>query len=433
MDAAPAASPSEQQPHRQSSVRLASAAPKARYFGRVPQRVFLHVGLPKCGSTYLQGVLATHKERLATEAGLLFPGKDWRAQVVAVRDVRAMPTRSERIRSEVQGAWDRLADEIRAWPGDVVVSMEWLCGAQPDQVARIITDLAPATVEVVFTVRDLGRRLPASWQESVQNMRTQGWHDFLDEVARLDPQSLPPDATRPHRFWKLHDTVELVSRWTRHVPVEQVHVVTVPRPGEPPAALWHRFARVLGIDGERFDTESLARNESLDVASTEMLRRLSPRFPDPDLAPKRVLVQNVAKQGLSRRQGQHRLTLPASAHEWVRARAEAEVVGLKAAGVQVHGDLDELRADPGPVVGLQPEELSDAEVLDAALDGLVLAVQGESDAVEQAEAERARLEQRHADLRARHERLRRQLDAWRSRPLRSALRLRARRLRRGTP
>ena len=39
------------------------------------QTVFLHVGLPKSGTTYIQRVLATHKEALASNEHLLFPGR----------------------------------------------------------------------------------------------------------------------------------------------------------------------------------------------------------------------------------------------------------------------------------------------------------------------------------------------------------------------
>ena len=39
------------------------------------ERVFLHIGGPKCGTTYLQTVLWSNKPRLA-EAGVLRPGRE---------------------------------------------------------------------------------------------------------------------------------------------------------------------------------------------------------------------------------------------------------------------------------------------------------------------------------------------------------------------
>ena len=57
------------------------------------QRVFLHVGLPKSGTSYVQRVLSENRERLMDEARLLFPGESWHDQVQAVRDVRQIGSR----------------------------------------------------------------------------------------------------------------------------------------------------------------------------------------------------------------------------------------------------------------------------------------------------------------------------------------------------
>ena len=41
------------------------------------ERLFLHVGLPKSGTTYLQAVLAENKQRLRDRARVLYPGASW--------------------------------------------------------------------------------------------------------------------------------------------------------------------------------------------------------------------------------------------------------------------------------------------------------------------------------------------------------------------
>ena len=93
--------------------------------------VYLHVGLPKSGTYYVQKVLAGNKARLK-EAGLLFPGRSWTDQVRAVQDVRwsqATPRRPA-----VDGAWRKLVTEVQAWPQDAIISMEWLGSSSPDQI-----------------------------------------------------------------------------------------------------------------------------------------------------------------------------------------------------------------------------------------------------------------------------------------------------------
>ena len=88
------------------------------------QRVVLHVGTMKSGTSFLQNVLGENKAELA-ERGVLVPGRRWRRQVRAVKELIAhggpgqppMP---------VDGVWQQMVEEIRAWPGTAVISMEYL-------------------------------------------------------------------------------------------------------------------------------------------------------------------------------------------------------------------------------------------------------------------------------------------------------------------
>lgn len=186
--------------------------------------VFLHIGLPKSGTSYLQRLLTEHRSALQERAGLLFPGRSWDDQVMAVRDVRDMGGGDR-----VKAAWPRLVDEVHRWQGRTVISMEWLCSAEPRVVRRIVADLEPATVQVVVTVRDLGRTLPAAWQEFVQNRSSWTWEEFLAGVT--DPDLT---ATAPGRaFWSQQDAPRLVERWASVVTPDRVHVVTLPQPGAP--------------------------------------------------------------------------------------------------------------------------------------------------------------------------------------------------------
>ena len=53
-------------------------------------RVFLHVGLPKTGTTYLQDCLWGNKQALA-ERGVLLPGRHRRRHLLASLDLRDDP------------------------------------------------------------------------------------------------------------------------------------------------------------------------------------------------------------------------------------------------------------------------------------------------------------------------------------------------------
>jgi hypothetical protein len=337
----------------------------------VSQRVFLHVGLPKSGTTYLQAVLGKNKPDLKQRARLLYPGTTWGRQVDAVRDVRRMKLPPAQ-RASVAGAWDRLVAEVQDWPDDSVVSMEWLCMATPGQIMRIAKDLESAEVHVVFTVRDVGRTVPAAWQEFSQNRTTWRWPDFLEQVTGDDAMDTPAGKA----FWGQQDMELLLRRWTGVIPADRVHVVTLPQKGADPAELWQRMAEVLGIDPRGYDLTDLGSNASLGMESAELMRRVNERLRElgtPVPVYNRVFKHKVAKKVLASRKGEEReVLLPGEYHDWARAKAEQQIRAIETSGAEVVGDLDELR----PVLDASraqavAEEPSPEAVLEAAVHALV--------------------------------------------------------------
>jgi hypothetical protein len=247
--------------------------------------------------------------------------------------------------------------------------MEWLCAATDGQIARILDSLAPAEVQVVFTARDLGRTLPAAWQEFMQNQQTWTWEQFLAAVAADDVSSGPGRA-----FWAQQDLPGLVGRWSAHVGTDRTHVVTLPQPGAPRDVLWRRVAGVLQVDPAGYVTEGLGGNESLGMESAELMRRVNGvvrRTSGARRSYNRVFKHQLAKQVLSQRRAEESvLTVPRSLHSWIDETAARQVAAVGASGVHVVGDLDELRPVLGEP-GLQPDEVSDGALLEAAVAGLV--------------------------------------------------------------
>lgn len=336
---------------------------------RVAKRVFLHVGLPKSGTTYLQAVLGENKHRLQERAGLLYPGERWEDQVHAARDVLSAELHGS-THPGVHGAWGRLVDEMAAWHGDAVVSMEWLGSADPAQARRMVESLAPAAVHVVVTARDLGRTVPAAWQEFMQNWEQWTWDEFLRGITSDNPRDNPAGRL----FWSQQDLGRVLTVWRDVLPADRIHVVTLPPPGAPAGELWSRFASVVEVDAAEYDASGSGTNESLGLESAELMRRLNDLsrtrgmdWPEYDEAFKHAL----AKRTLARRKNlESSLALPPEHEPWVRARSEEMKQAVRASGAAVVGDL----ADLDPVFsgkGIQPDQVTDAALLDAALEGLV--------------------------------------------------------------
>ncbi len=356
------------------------------------KRLFLHVGLPKSGTTYLQAVLAENKKRLRKRARLLYPGASWEAQVLAARDVLAAHPHGV-LDSKVKGAWDRLVREVNEWDGDAVVSMEWLGSAEPAQAQRIVDTVAPTQVHVVVTVRDLARTIPAAWQEFVQNWEMWSWQEFLAAVTSDNPRATPAG----NMFWMQQDIGRLLAIWRDALPADQIHVVTLPHPGTPAGELWSRMAGVMGIDGSQFDASGKGSNESLGLESAQMMLRLNhvSRLQNLDWPLYNEMFKHaLAKRGLSKRKHQEPvLVLPPELEEWTHARTAEQISAVKASGADVVGDLAELEPVFGKP-GTQPEDVSSEALLEVALDGMVALSRDRG-------KELAKLRNRNAELRER--------------------------------
>jgi hypothetical protein len=131
------------------------------------ERVYLHVGAPKSGTTYLQRVLDANRDALAS-AGVLLVGKTHLDRIHAAMAVREDDRLAE-LPEAARTAWTRLVREIRDWKGPAaVLSYELFAVASAEQAARALADLAAYDVHVVVTARDLGRSVVSAWQERLK-------------------------------------------------------------------------------------------------------------------------------------------------------------------------------------------------------------------------------------------------------------------------
>lgn len=331
---------------------MSQPAQPSAYRARVRERpaVFLHIGAPKSGTTYLQNILSANRPALRRN-GLVYPGNNVRSHFWASQDLREMAFHGH-VEPQVTGAWARLVGEIRNFGGDGVIDHEILAAASEAQIDRALDDLDFADVHVVFTARDIARQLPAAWQERIKNKDTLTYHAFLDGVH----SGLV--GTGPRKFfWPLHDVPRILARWSRNLPPERVHVVTLPHSGADPTLLWQRFAGVLGVDPSVYNTDLARENTSLTAAEAAVLREFNARLDGLDVP--WPLYRTTVKHGLSGvlgegRRSTARIELPADAYDWVVSWTNDAVAELRSAGYSIVGDLDEFVPASRPV-GADPD------------------------------------------------------------------------------
>jgi hypothetical protein len=319
------------------------------------QRVVLHVGSMKSGTSYLQSLMTTNRELLGTRS-LLFPGRGWRDQVSGVAEVL------ERQRVAIppdEGAWQSLVDEIAAWHGVGLISMEFLGPAGLPKIERVASSFPAGSVEAVVTARDLNRSIPAMWQESLKNGRSFTFDEYVEAIRQHEG---PGNA-----FWREQTIAAMCHRWSDVLGVDKVTLVTVPPPGTDRVELWHRFADAIGIDGSGVEVPPKG-NESLGAASVEVLRRLNARVDDlsyQEYAP--VVKHRLAKKVLAQ-QREIEPALGFEVPEWLPELSSRMIDRIRDLGVRVVGDLSDL--DPVPVPGAHPDSVPADQQLDAAVAGL---------------------------------------------------------------
>ncbi len=333
------------------------------------ERVHLHIGPPKTGTTFVQGVLRLNADRLA-EQGFLLPraGRQHRSvrRLLADSDPAV-----DRAAGRSADAWERLVGELdRSDARDAIVSVESLSRAEPVAVAVMVQALAPAEVHVVYAARDLARVIPAYWQSRLRNGVAPTWSELVSAVRGADPADPLAD-----RFWRQYDPGRALGPWLEHVPAQRVHVVTVPPPGSAPRTLWERFCHAVGLEPAGFDLSVPRTNSSLGGVEAEVLRRLTSQVADRMSAAVygEVVRGFVAREVLEPRPQSFRLVLPEAEQGWLAAPAAAATDWYRRAGITVEGDLADLEpaVEPGT---RRPDDVGEEEVLELLEEVLAAAV-----------------------------------------------------------
>lgn len=326
------------------------------------ERIVLHIGAPKSGTTYLQTALWQSRAALK-DAGVLVPGRklvDYNRAAVAVRT----PRRGE---GPAARTWQRLVEETRRWPGVAVLSSEWFCLTTEELARRTVEELGQGNVQVVYTARAYASQVPAAWQEQLKLGAPQTLSQFVDEL----------DAPGRRWSWWTLDPADALSRWDSWVGPDNVKVVTVPPRGSSPDLLLSRFAEAAGFDAGTCRSAVPVPNESLGVEAAELMRRVAPRVREEvDLEALhwteqyRWLRRYLAHEVLVPRGGS-RIGLSTADLERLEARAGATATRLRDRGYEVVGDLADLTGQGPAPDGVRPDEVTAEEMLAVAVPVIV--------------------------------------------------------------
>ena len=327
------------------------------------QQVFLHIGLHKSGTTYLQQLMRMNRTALAAQ-GLHVPGgRGEPNRTFAVYDLFGRRPRGSGD-DRITGQWDAMTRALMDTEVPrALLSEEALSLASVAQARKAVRSFPDCDVRVVVTVRDLARVALSAWQEDVKTDETWTWRTYADALA--DPGAR---ATSPARgFWLRQDVPAVLDVWAAVLPADRIHVVTVPPPGAEAAELTRRFSRVVGFDAAGLDTEVDWGNTSMGAAGTEVLRRANEHL-HRRLNQRQYhdVVETTLAPLLAEAAGSERLRLPEVDAGWVSREADRMVASVREAAYPVVGDLGDLvpRPDSG---GREPGKATEPELLEVAV------------------------------------------------------------------
>ena len=350
---------------------------------------FLHIGLPKTGTSYLQSIMRQSRPALAAQGFGLLPSRKGSPfhLMLAVRDELSAEMDPPQAFAALE---DFRADAAAASWERTLVSQELLGAAEPDQIAVLLDALPDYETHVIVTVRDLAGFLPSAWQQHVKARGVLPFAVYLDRFAASDREI-------PHPAYDLH---RVLDRWDVHVPADRMHIVVLPKRGTAETVLLDRFCSVLGVDPRTLDTEAPVSNASLGLVQAELLRRvnveLGDRLPHPRAGYREQGKVFLGETILSPQRGDV-ARLPRGTAEWCHQSSESLVARLNGSGYDVVGDLNDLM--PQFSAFADDQDVSEGEIAAAAASALATVLVRRS-------AEAAELERLRARLRSHRRRAR---------------------------
>lgn len=347
---------------------------------------FLHIGMPKTGTTSLQGALNRSRDRLE-ELGVHNVGRGRHEMRTALVAAGTLPDYTPDA-SVWQTRWDELSEEFRTSAARITFwSSESLSQAPPARI-RDIADRVGADTHIVLTLRPLAPLLVSQWQEVLRRRGTETLEEWLqkhfDSVQPGGAVSVEWERVMPqiHRF----SIRRVIDQWGSVFGEDKLLFVV---PDADRQRNFRVFESLMGVP-EMLDPPAID-NASLPYPEAEMLRHFNRAYTErgADHPTWMMTVGQLARPGL-RRLTSLTTPHPIRAPRWVAERCNEYtadwIEALEASGATVVGDVADLVTEPTDF----PEEVAVPTEVDVEMAGRLMDV-GFASAIEFGEEQRASL------------------------------------------
>lgn len=330
----------------------------------------LHIGPHKTGTTALQAAFWNNRKSVAKQ-GVHYASNGRHAMTAVLAGIEHWSPWNVDKRPPPMWKWERLLNDIRSSNAKrVVLSSEFFADAKPEAAARVVQQLDPKRIQIIVTLRPLSRILTSQWQQFIQNNNTFAFEAFLKQT--LDD----PHPAKPPVFWRRHRHDDLVKRWVDLVGPDHLTVVAL-NEGDRDMVL-RAFEQITGLQTGTLEADPTIQNRSMTVPEIETIRAFNIAFRKeklPSLLYMRIMRfgATFVMQQRTPKPDEPKIELPDWSIEPIRAIATEMMDNIRATGVRVVGDLDDMLYMPKPRVGPAPQVSVSPEVAASAALGVLIA------------------------------------------------------------
>lgn len=330
----------------------------------------VHIGPHKTGTTAIQAALWNNRAK-AERQGVHYASNGRHALSAVLAGIEHTSPWAGGRRPPPRWLWTRLLNDVRSSNATrVVLSSEYFADAKPEAAARVVRELDPERVQIVVTIRPLSRIFTSQWQQFVRNQNTTPFDEFLKR--HLDD----PHPAEPPVFWRRHRHDDLVRRWVHLVGADHLTVVAVNDRDRD--MVLRAFEQLTGLTPGTLEADATIQNRSLTLPEIETIRAFNVAFKEEKLPS--LLYQRVMRFGATHLMQQRipppdepRIELPDWSVQPIREVATEMMENIRATGVRVVGDLDDMLAVPKPRFGPALEVSVSPDVAASAALGVLIA------------------------------------------------------------
>ena len=311
--------------------------------------IMLHIGAHKTGTTSLQAALFAASKDLEEQGviNLVADGDD--TANPAARAVQRLPSSGSTGAPVAYNVWTTLVDQAKAHPQHLVsISAEAFAVSEPLVIKTIVNDLGIDRLQVVITLRPLGKILPSQWQQDLHGAWVnQKFEEWLREILRdVRPMKQIGPLQVPHQFWIRHRHDALLQRWIDAVGSDRITLVV--GDDQRKSSVLENFEDLLSLREGTLSSVAVERNQSMTLPEMQIMQRYGELLESSELG-KLIVARSRYHKALrilrkirSENTSDARLVIP----EWSFVRIseiQREMVEhMQASGVSVIGTLNQL-------------------------------------------------------------------------------------------